>query len=87
MAQDRSGLGGYRGGDRGSFYQRFKPADGAEKVSEELEKTYGRMSEQVQQPIPKRTYEVVVEDKPQKTKLFSPIPSCWKTSSSPRSFS
>src|SRR5439155_4987 len=73
LAQDRSGRGGDRGAAPG-FYQRFKPTEGVEHVSEELEKSYTRMSEQVQQPIPKRTYEVVLENKAQKTKLFRADP-------------
>ena len=49
--------------------QRFKPADGAEKVAEELEKTYAdeRAGSAADSQL---VYEVVVEDKPQKTKLF-----------------
>jgi len=48
-------------------------ADRVEHVSEELEKTLARMSEQLQQPLPKRAYKV--ETGPaKKTKLFKADP-------------
>src|SRR6478672_6569349 len=72
-AQDRAGGERGRGGARGSAYQRFRPPDGAEKVSEDLEKTYARMSEQLQQPVPKRTFETATGPL-KKIKLFRADP-------------
>jgi len=80
LAQERSGRSGTAGdrgsADRGSTaasYRHFKPADGHEQVSEELEKKYAQMSEQLQQPVPKRTFETVTGP-PKKVKLFRADP-------------